>query len=87
MDNTFGERLKKLRKQKGGCMLFNENLKQKRLERGLTQQEVADILGVFQGSYANWEKGNREPNFDNLIKLAEIFYVTTDELLGYKVKK
>ncbi|WP_421038407.1 helix-turn-helix domain-containing protein [Streptococcus hyointestinalis] len=65
-------------------MIFAERLKEKRLEKGITQQEIADKLHVNRVTYTNWEKGNREPNFKTLIELANILETTTDDLLGIK---
>ena len=61
---------------------FTNRLVQLRKKRGLTQQQIADEIGVNRGSYSNWEKGKREPSFKNLIKLAYILDTTTDFLLG-----
>ena len=61
---------------------FTNRLVQLRKKRGLTQQQIADEIGVNRGSYSNWEKGKREPSFENLIKLADILNTTTDFLLG-----
>ncbi|MBY5034186.1 helix-turn-helix domain-containing protein [Streptococcus gallolyticus] len=66
---------------------FTDNLKALRKQKKLTQQEVADKLEINRVTYTNWEKGNREPNLENVVKLAHILNATTDELLGYKVKK
>ncbi|WP_438468286.1 helix-turn-helix domain-containing protein [Streptococcus pluranimalium] len=37
---------------------------------------------MSQGSYANWENGKREPSLENVVRLAKLFGVTTDYLLG-----
>lgn len=65
-------------------MIFAERLKEKRLEKGITQQEIADKLHVNRVSYARWENNSREPNFKNLIELANLLETTTDDLLGIK---
>ena len=57
-------------------------LKELRLNRGLSQQNVADFLGVSQQAYANYESGKREPEYESLVKLSEFFDTTTDYLLG-----
>lgn len=64
------------------CELFGHRLRELRKQANLTQQEIADKIGVNRVTYTNWEKGNREPNFDYLVKLADMFQVTTDDLLG-----
>ena len=61
---------------------FHEKLKVLRKKKGLTQQEVADKIGINRPSYSNWEKGRREPSFENLSMLACIFDVAIDYLLG-----
>lgn len=61
---------------------FTNRLVQLRKKRGLTQQQIADEIGINRGSYSNWEKGKREPSFENLVKLASILGTSTDYLLG-----
>ena len=61
---------------------FTNRLVQLRKKRGLTQQQIADEIGVNRGSYSNWEKGKREPSFENLIKLADLLDVSLDWLFG-----
>lgn len=61
---------------------FHEKLKVLRKKKGLTQQQIADKIGVNRGSYSNWEKGKREPSFENLSMLACIFDVSIDFLLS-----
>ena len=58
------------------------NLKAARKKSGMTQQEVADAIGVVQSAYKNYEQGNREPKGDTIVMLANLFHVTTDYLLG-----
>lgn len=62
--------------------VFCARLKNLRKEKKLTQKELADILGVSQGSYAKWENGKRELSLWYLCLLAEQFHVSTDYLLG-----
>ena len=61
---------------------FAENLKNVRIRAGLTQAQVAEKIGVAPSSYSCYESGKREPDVPKLIKLAEIFGVTGNELLG-----
>lgn len=65
---------------------FTNRLVQLRKIRGLTQQQIADEIGVNRGSYSNWEKGKREPNFEKLSMLACIFDVSIDYLLSENLK-
>lgn len=63
-------------------MTFGERLKDLRLERRLTMQEVAIKLGLSKSSYASYEGGQRNPPVDKLVALAQLFQVSTDYLLG-----
>ena len=62
--------------------IFPERLKQLRQKKGLTQKDIADLVHVNRVTYTNWEKGNREPSFENLIKLADSLEVSLDWLFG-----
>ncbi|MDE7078730.1 MAG: helix-turn-helix domain-containing protein [Clostridia bacterium] len=50
----------------------------------MSQTTLASILGVNQRTISNWERGNRSPDFDMLMKIAETLDVSTDYLLGLK---
>lgn len=63
--NSTGEKLKKLRKQKG-----------------LTQKNVADHLGLHSNSISMYEKGNRKISIENIEKLSQLFGVSTDYLIS-----
>lgn len=63
--------------------MLTERLKALRKEAGLTQTQVATQIKVAQNSYSNWEKGIRQPLMPTIEKLAELFNVSTDYLLGY----
>lgn len=62
--------------------VFSERLKELRLKKGLTQTELGEKVGVKQNTFTNWENGKREPNFENLIKLADLLEVSLDWLFG-----
>lgn len=53
-----------------------------RKEKGITQMELADKLGISFQAVSNWERGNTMPDISKLPELAEIFGVTIEELLG-----
>ena len=57
-------------------------LKELRLEKGVSQQIVADYLGITRQSYSNYELGNREADYETLGKLANYFDTTIDYLIG-----
>ena len=59
-----------------------KRLKELRNAIPLTQQEVADKLGLDRVSYARYENGTRIPTIETLEKLSDYFGVTTDYLLG-----
>lgn len=61
---------------------FGVNLKKLRLQEGLTQQQLADKLGVTKSVVSYYELQERSPSPEVLTKLASIFHVTTDSLLG-----
>lgn len=53
-----------------------------RKEKGLSQKELGAIIGAAQNTISNWENGNREPDYENLKKLAFYFDCSVDYLLG-----
>ena len=61
---------------------FGENLKQLRLQKGLTQEKLAEFLGVSFQSVSKWERGNVMPDITMLPAIASFFHVSTDVLLG-----
>lgn len=70
-----------------GTNYFKDNLKQLRIDKGLGQTELAKTLGFSKGIISLWENGLREPGMFSLIKLAEFFNITIDELVGIDDKK
>ena len=58
------------------------SLKEIRKKLGYSQNEIALKLGVHNTTYGNWELGKTEPDIKNLIKLADFYNVTIDELVG-----
>lgn len=57
-------------------------LKEARRAKGLTQVEVAKFIGITQGGYSGWERGDVNIDGVSLARLAELFDVTTDYLIG-----
>ena len=66
---------------------FGERLKMLRTEAGMTQNQLADRLGISKSVISYYELKERNPSPEILIRLAEIFHVTTDYLLGIEHKK
>lgn len=62
-------------------------LKECRIRAGLSQKEVALSLGIKGPSVSLWESGENFPSVENLIKLADLYHVTVDELLGRVTEK
>lgn len=60
-----------------------ENLKKLRLERNLSQQKLAEVLGLTQQAIAKYENGKTQPDFHTLMVLAEFFHTSVDYLIGY----
>ena len=61
---------------------FGLRLKHLRIEKGLTQDELAKKLGVAKSTISLYETNAREPNFNMLTRIADFFNVTVDGLLG-----
>ncbi len=61
---------------------FQERLLEQRKLQHLTQCQVAKYLHIAQPSYIRYENGSAEPSIDTLIKLADLFDVTIDYLVG-----
>lgn len=58
-----------------------------RYDKGYSQIEMAEKLGVTKGAVGMWETDKRKPDYDALIKIADLFDVTTDYLLSHSVKE
>ena len=65
-------------------MDFTERLKTLRKQANLTQKETAEMIGISQPAYGDWERGVKKPSHENLIKIAKFYGVTTDYLLEGK---
>lgn len=61
---------------------IGENIRRIRLERSLTQEEVATHLGISSQSVSKWERGEGYPDIELLPALAHYFGISVDELLG-----
>ena len=63
-------------------MKFGDNFKLLRKQIGMTQKEVAERLCIHQSNISDWETNIARPEYENLIKLAVLYNVTIEELLG-----
>lgn len=68
-------------------MTLNENIRNLRLARNLSQVDLAKALGVTKQSVSNWENNNILPSIDMLVRLAQFFSVSTDFILGLNQTK
>ena len=62
--------------------MLHEKIRRQRTAHGITQVELAHRLGVSKQSVSNWESNNIQPSIELLEKIADLFGVTTDYLLG-----
>lgn len=65
-------------------MNFGEKLKMLRTGQKMTQQALADRIGVAKSVVSYYESGERYPSYDVLVRIAHIFHTTTDYLLDMK---
>ncbi len=62
--------------------VFGKKLKELRLEKNLSQKKLGQVFGVCNQTVSFWESGAREPNLDDLLKIARFFEVEVDYLLN-----
>lgn len=62
-------------------MSFAEELKRARIAQGLTQQQVADLMGITNSTYCGYETGKRQPDVEKIKLLANILQTSGDTLL------
>ncbi len=61
---------------------FGQRLKELRLQAGMTQKQLADRIWVSKAAIGNYELSDRKPSPEIIVKLAKVFHVSTDYLLG-----
>ena len=62
---------------------IGENIKRLRLEKGITQEQLAEILNVSNAAVSKWERGGSFPDITLLFPLADYFEISVDELMGH----
>jgi len=62
--------------------VFSERLKKERKKSGLTQEDVAKQLGITRSAYTYYETDKTQPSLETATKLADIFKVSLDYLIG-----
>lgn len=63
-------------------MEFNKKLQELRKSKGLTQEELSEVLSVSRTAVSKWESGRGYPNLDSLRQISRFFSVSIDELIG-----
>lgn len=66
---------------------FSTSLKVHRIQANLTQKDMSEILSMTPNAYQKYELGTRVPKLDVLVKLADFFNISLDELVGRKFPK
>lgn len=61
---------------------FASRLKQLRLNKNLRQEQVANLIGVNKSAISTYENNTRQPSFEILVRLATLYRVSTEYLLG-----
>jgi len=63
-------------------MTLGEKIKMYRSQNGLSQEKIAELVGVSRQAVTKWESGQSAPSTANLITLAEIFKISMDDLVS-----
>ena len=63
--------------------MFHKNLKRLRTRRKMSQEDMARYLGITRQGYSKYENEKSEPSFQMLMRIADLFEVSVDELIGY----
>ena len=62
-------------------MGFHENLSTLRKKSSLSQEQLAEILGVTRQAISKWESGQSTPDVEKLLQISDVFHVPVDQLL------
>ena len=62
--------------------MLNKRIRELRLASGMSQVDLGNRLSVTKQTISNWENDNIQPSIEMLIRIADVFCVTTDDLLG-----
>ena len=68
-------------------MNLSDNLKKIRKEHNLSQEDLAESLGVSRQSVSKWESGQAYPEMDKVLQICKMFDVSIDDLLNQDIKK
>ena len=67
--------------------MLNRRIRELRMAANISQVQLAKKLGVTKQSVSNWENDNIQPSVEMLVKIAQVFAVSTDYLLGLACDK
>ena len=62
-----------------------ENIRGYRKSLGITQEQLAERLGITLGTVSKWERGSSEPDLGFIMELAELFHISVDALIGFSM--
>ncbi len=65
---------------------IGENIKQLRRSKGMTQEQLAEILNISNAAVSKWERGDSFPDITMLFPIADYFGISLDELMGHNEK-
>lgn len=65
---------------------LSENIRSLRKQRKMTQEKLAEALGVTVGAVYKWESGQSQPELNLLVEMADFFDTSVDMLLGYRIQ-
>ena len=65
-------------------MTLGENIQFYRKRNGLSQEQLAEQLGVSRQAVSKWELNGAQPDLDKVLSMARLFRISTDTLLGYE---
>lgn len=68
-------------------MELGEKLLELRRKKGMSQEQVANVLNVSRQTVSKWETGQSYPDFDKLVPLSELYQISLDELAGKELSK
>lgn len=68
-------------------MEFYEELKAARIKAGLTQQQIADEIGITKSTYCGYETAKRNPDPQRIKQLAKVLHISADTLLDTGIEK
>ena len=70
----------------GGKLYLAQNLRYLREQKGLSQREFSEIFGLSSSAVTMWEREQRKPDIEMIVRLSEYFDVTLDELVLKELK-